>query len=923
MGQKKVGTVTIDITAGTAQMVIDMEKANATVVNFGRKGLDAGKQFGEGMKEHVIPPAIAASAAIRSLEGNPGLRAAERFLSIIPGMSVALQNAFPVLGAVAFGAVLLKLGEEATKFYKEFVDGAARAKLALGELVTTSRLQNDALAITNDKLENEIAKLTGKPQNGLKLALDEAIESANKLGQSLESALKSLYKVLEEQQSGFLNSLLTGQVTTKYIKETIGGPTGVTGAIGAVGDLEFAAQGRLDKAKTIEEANTIRKEIRDEAKRILGEAEGTLRSKLASATLVNPERNKEFGADAGPFASAKSPLNEVERAQLQQALRAIEQQKRAIDLRYRNSDLQQKASGLRAAEGNEKLERPFEKAIAGLDAKLKGLDEELKAVNGTAEEQAIAKGMKAAGEEIAKVNAALKRVHGTLSDTQELQITSREIQIAQNEAYLKFGTRLEGEIEKTKERIKAEELLTAAIGKGYEATKRASVEAGVLAKVGTEKYGNPLYGIEVGKVRTQEIDEFEAKHRRQVKNTIDGLETQIQLEKSLAAVQEQGKDAVERVAFAYKLRELYSKGASAEEIKAEVELFNAQKANSSASNLANLKLVTAEAIRMTDAFASGAKQIRETQLALKLESAQRSGATPAELEAIKREEAAQHQKQISELAGKAVNSSKDQLESLREQRKVIEGITLTDENRLAIAAALKANTLEQNKILRDQVLATGSARDGFAQFFRDIAAQSKSAAEQIYEGMTKALDGINDSLAKLATGGKANWKKLFQGLAEDGVKQSLRDLEKLAFGGLSGGLGGVIQQQIGHGGVLGTGVGTGGSGGKGGGLGGVFGKVFGLNKRDGQTPESSIYVSLVADSKGGAIPFSSGGLKADPSVNYYIGSITANGDVSEIYRTFGRALSAFHGKAVNDSVRANTEALSRIPGGPGNGSGGF
>src|ERR1035438_7712882 len=43
------------------------------------------------------------------------------------------------------------------------------------------RNTNDALAVSNARLENDIAKLEGKRQNNLKIALLEAVEAADKL----------------------------------------------------------------------------------------------------------------------------------------------------------------------------------------------------------------------------------------------------------------------------------------------------------------------------------------------------------------------------------------------------------------------------------------------------------------------------------------------------------------------------------------------------------------------------------------------------------------------------------------------------------------------------------------------------------------------------------------------------------------------
>src|ERR1700679_2847231 len=56
----------------------------------------------------------AASATIRVLEGGMtgNIRAAERFISTIPGVGAALQVAFPVVGGIALAGVFVRIGEE-------------------------------------------------------------------------------------------------------------------------------------------------------------------------------------------------------------------------------------------------------------------------------------------------------------------------------------------------------------------------------------------------------------------------------------------------------------------------------------------------------------------------------------------------------------------------------------------------------------------------------------------------------------------------------------------------------------------------------------------------------------------------------------------------------------------------------------------
>lgn len=70
---------------------------------------------------HGVTQIQATSGALRVLEGSGGIRAAERFLTMIPGLGAALQTAFPVIGAVALTVALIHMGEEAYRAGENFV----------------------------------------------------------------------------------------------------------------------------------------------------------------------------------------------------------------------------------------------------------------------------------------------------------------------------------------------------------------------------------------------------------------------------------------------------------------------------------------------------------------------------------------------------------------------------------------------------------------------------------------------------------------------------------------------------------------------------------------------------------------------------------------------------------------------------------
>lgn len=64
----------------------------------------------------------ATSGALRVLEGSGGIRAAERLLTMIPGLGAALQAAFPVIGAIALLEVVGRMVGKAYELYQNWTE---------------------------------------------------------------------------------------------------------------------------------------------------------------------------------------------------------------------------------------------------------------------------------------------------------------------------------------------------------------------------------------------------------------------------------------------------------------------------------------------------------------------------------------------------------------------------------------------------------------------------------------------------------------------------------------------------------------------------------------------------------------------------------------------------------------------------------
>lgn len=162
----------------------------------------------------------ATSAAVRSLEGNPGIRATERFLTTIPGIGEALRVAFPLIGGIAFAAMVGDLIAKVVEFIKKLNEMPDAIRRGFESMHLATSQANDQLRLTNDELQNAINKLQGKEDNNLALELDEARIKADDLAKSLEEDVKKVKELLAANNISELGSLL-GKASTSSVAGSV------------------------------------------------------------------------------------------------------------------------------------------------------------------------------------------------------------------------------------------------------------------------------------------------------------------------------------------------------------------------------------------------------------------------------------------------------------------------------------------------------------------------------------------------------------------------------------------------------------------------------------------------------------------------------------------------------------------------------
>lgn len=145
----------------------------------------------------------ATSGALRTLEGSGGIRAAERFLTMVPGVGAALQTAFPLIGILALGEALVrtvgKFGE------------LSEAEKHLAEVTKQTEAEIDKLG---DKLESiNVSRLTEQfgQLAGMKLKGFYDESSAKRDQAELDSTRKKIedaQRVFNETKSLYTNNPL-------------------------------------------------------------------------------------------------------------------------------------------------------------------------------------------------------------------------------------------------------------------------------------------------------------------------------------------------------------------------------------------------------------------------------------------------------------------------------------------------------------------------------------------------------------------------------------------------------------------------------------------------------------------------------------------------------------------------------------------
>lgn len=792
MAGKVAGQITINLNAGTAQFVQQMNTAGASVKNFGQQTNAVRGHLGG-----LTGSTVAAGASIRALEGNfnRNVRAVEVFLGSVLKLGPILQQAFPLVGGIAFASMLVELGTKAYEFYRSIQDGPEKARGAFRALLEPLKQTNDELRVSNDRLGNEIAKLEGKRQNTLKLALDEARTAADKLAQSLEKDLQSLDKLLREQNVGYLRQAL-GEAGTKDVQRELGGQTGFGGFTGRVAQINEQGQGEIDRAKTPDESNAARtrlnirlqQEYNAEIKKfdgLIAQAQATQAARSKRDAGLTFDSLASHGASSEAYAG---PDQSVRLEQLIASRQALREGRDFTGLNSENTSLTQRRDADQAKNANSALDRPFQDRIKALNEELASAKAKTMAAGWSESAKVVEEAYGKTLHVIMEVNKALERKHTKLSPAQEGELGRKEQDIAAAQSEGEWQKKLAQTTAQIKDQTRSQELLTAAIGKGYEAIKRANVETRVMQSVGGEKYNDSQWmndhAGDVQKIRSAAGGEYDAHSNDRSTEVVSELKNRIDLEKALATVQMQGAEAVRLVTLAYRLRELTAKGATQAQIRAEIDLYNATRKNAEAGDIAKIDERRQAIEKLTAAQRQGAEAVRKQELENKYAEQSRNGATPAQISTERQSDEAAHQQEITKTVSEKVNVYSDALEKIRQEENELRTNLGLYQDQAQVLRVLKDLEDQRLKTMVQETLAQRDALSGVKAFFLEMQEQAQSAAQSIYDALNSAFNKVSDNLTRALTGQKTAWAQAFKDIGRQLVESQVKSALQQGLGAL-------------------------------------------------------------------------------------------------------------------------------------------
>jgi len=389
----KAGVISIDIDAGTAKFLVDMEKSNVALQKFGQGGSAAGG--------HLVSSMAASSAAVRLFEGDllHSTRAVERFIGLFPGVQKAITAAFPLVGGLAFAGLLGKLWAETVEFFRKMEQAPVNIANSFRALNQPLQLTNDELQLENDRVANAISKIEHKPGAGLKIALDEARVAADKLAESLNKDIETALKVTKENHVSLMGRLL-GKAGTSDIEDEM------KRFQQRIADISAKGNQRIQGATNAPGVGGVPLFSADASTAMKNAAQTRLNTELLAAYSDQIQRFKGLlkGAESPGSGSDSSARIEM----LGDAIEGLSKQSTGIELRSAGADVKGKQA---TAEEKAEADRAAVEAARKATEELKKNDEDQLASLKAAHELSVGNVIQYWQKRLAAEHSNAERVH--------------------------------------------------------------------------------------------------------------------------------------------------------------------------------------------------------------------------------------------------------------------------------------------------------------------------------------------------------------------------------------------------------------------------------------------------------------------------------------------------------------------------------
>lgn len=238
--RRTVADLEVMLRANTAQLQKSLDDVKRKIQDTGHQVERSAKEMRGGLEE--------TREGIMLLGEQIGVhmnREVSRFLAKMPMVATAVDAAFKTVAVIALIEMVAEAGKKVYEFAEKNDEAAKKNREAWEQVTKSIEGVNNDLTLSNSRIDDSIAKLEHKPSDGLKTALLEAADAAQKLSDKLDQDIQKMLQLTTQRKIGLIDEL-TGKGQSD-LDRTIGyGATQAKGVIDRSQDVISRATKRGD-----------------------------------------------------------------------------------------------------------------------------------------------------------------------------------------------------------------------------------------------------------------------------------------------------------------------------------------------------------------------------------------------------------------------------------------------------------------------------------------------------------------------------------------------------------------------------------------------------------------------------------------------------------------------------------------------------